>query len=163
MIWVDYLILGIIGLSALIGLARGLVREVASLAIWIGAVLVAWTFYQPLAEALTAWISTPSVRLGAAFLILVFTVLILGALVGHLLSLLVENTGLTGTDRLLGVVFGAARGALLVALLVFLAGLTPLPEDAWWQESTLVGRFQVLAERVLGELPPEVTERLKGL
>lgn len=163
MIWVDYLILGIIGLSALIGLVRGLVREVASLAIWIGAVLVAWTFYPPLAEALTPWISTPSVRLGAAFLILVFTVLILGALVGHLLSLLVEKTGLTGTDRLLGVVFGAARGALLVALLVFLAGVTPLPEDAWWQESTLVGRFQVLAERVLGELPPEVTERLKGL
>lgn len=163
MIWVDYLILGIIGLSALIGLVRGLVREVASLAIWIGAVLVAWTFYQPLAEALTPWISTPSVRLGAAFLILVFTVLILGALVGHLLSLLVEKTGLTGTDRLLGVVFGTARGALLVALLVFLAGLTPLPEDAWWQESTLVGRFQVLAERVLGELPPEFTERLKTL
>lgn len=163
MIWVDYLILGIVALSALIGLIRGLVREVLSLAIWIGAILIAWWFYQPLAEHLTDWISTPSVRLGAAFLILVFTVLIAGAIVGHLISLLVEKTGLTGTDRLLGVVFGAARGAVLVAMLVFLAGLTPLPDDPWWKESALVGRFQVLAEHVLGELPPEVTERLKAL
>lgn len=163
MIWVDYLILGIVALSALIGLFRGLVREVLSLAIWIGAALVAWWFYQPLAEHLTPWISTPSVRLGAAFLILVFVVLIAGAIVGHLITLLVEKTGLTGTDRLLGVVFGAARGAVLVAMLVYLAGLTPLPDDPWWQQSALAGRFQVLAERVLGELPPEVTERLKAL
>jgi len=163
MMWLDYLILGIIALSALIGLVRGLVREVLSLAIWIGAILVAWVLYEPLAERLTPWISTPSVRLGAAFLILVFGVLILGAIVGHLITLLVEKTGLTGTDRLLGVVFGAARGAVLVAMLVFLAGLTPLPDDPWWKESALVGRFQVLAERVLGELPPEVTERLKAL
>jgi membrane protein required for colicin V production len=163
MIWVDYVILGILGLSALIGFVRGLVREVVSLAIWIGAVLVAWAFYQPLAEQLTPWISTPSVRLGAAFLILLFAVLILGAIVGHLLSLLVEKTGLTGTDRLLGVVFGGVRGAVLVAMLVFLAGLTALPEDPWWRESALVGRFQVLAERILGELPPEVTERFQNL
>lgn len=163
MIWVDYVILGIIGLSALIGFARGLVREVVSLAIWIGAVLVAWVFYQPLAERLTPWISTPSVRLGAAFLILVFVVLILGAILGHLLSMLVDKTGLSGTDRLLGVVFGGVRGAVLVAMLVFLAGLTPLPDDAWWKESALVGRFQVLAEQILGELPPEVTERLQKL
>ena len=163
MIWVDYLIFGILALSALIGLIRGLVREVLSLAIWIGAFLVAWWFYQPLAEHLTAWISTPSVRLGAAFLILVFVVLIAGAIVGHLITLLVEKTGLTGTDRLLGVVFGAARGAVLVAMLVYLAGLTPLPDDPWWKESALVGRFQALADRVLGELPPELTERLKAL
>lgn len=163
MIWVDYVIISIVGLSALIGFARGLIREVLSLGIWIGAALVAWTYYKPLSVILEPWISISSVRFGAAFLVLVFIVLILGAIFGHLLTVLVEKTGLTGTDRLMGVVFGGARGALLVAMLVFLGALTPLPDDPWWQESALIGRFQVLAERVLGELPPRVADKLKSL
>lgn len=163
MIWIDYAIVGIVALSALIGFSRGLVREVLSLAIWIGAVFVAWIVYRDLAVHLEPWIATPSVRLGAAFLLVFFAVLILGTIAGHLLTLLVEKTGLTGTDRILGVLFGGARGALLVAMLVFLAGFTPLPEDAWWQESALIGRFQALAERVLGELPPDVMDKLKSL
>jgi membrane protein required for colicin V production len=163
MVWVDFVIVGIIALSALIGFTRGLVREVLSFAIWLGAVFVAWIFYEELSAYLTDWIANPSIRLGAAFLILVFVVLILGAIFGHLLSILVEKTGLTGTDRLLGVVFGGARGAILVAMLVFLGALTPLPEDDWWKNSILIGRFQVLAERILEEIPPEAMDRLKNL
>lgn len=163
MIWIDYVIVGIVALSALVGFSRGLVREVLSLAIWVAAALVAWSFYQDLAVHLEPWIGAPSVRLGAAFLLLFLTVLILGTIAGHLLTLLVEKTGLSGTDRVLGVLFGGARGAVLVAMLVFLAGFTPIPEDAWWKESILIGRFQVLAERILGELPPGVVEKLKSL
>jgi membrane protein required for colicin V production len=162
MIWVDYVIIGIVVLSALIGFARGLIREVLSLAIWIGAVFIAWTYFKEVAIHLTPWISTPSVRLGAAFLIILFVVLILGAIVGHLFTLLVEKTGLTGTDRLLGVLFGGARGILVVAMLVFLGGLTPLPDDPWWEQSALLGRFQVLAERILGEIPPAVADKIKS-
>jgi membrane protein required for colicin V production len=163
MIWVDFVILGIVGLSALIGFTRGLIREVVSLGIWIGAAIVAWLYYKPVASMLEAWISTPLVRLGVAILILIFLVLFLGAVFGHFLARLVEKTGLTGTDRLMGVAFGAVRGALLVAMVVFLGALTPVADDVWWQESSLVGRFQVLGEQVLGELPPTVVDRLKSL
>ncbi|MEA3275346.1 MAG: CvpA family protein [Pseudomonadota bacterium] len=163
MTWVDYVIIGVIVLSALIGLARGFIREVLSLAVWLGAVFIAWVYFGELSVHLAPWISTPSVRLGAAFLILVFAVLIVGAIIGHLLTYLVEKTGLTGTDRVLGVVFGGARGAVLVAMLVFLGALTPLPEDSWWEESMLIGRFQVLAERILGEIPPDIVEKLKQI
>jgi membrane protein required for colicin V production len=163
MIWIDLIIIAVIGLSALIGFARGLIREVLSLAIWIGAILVAWIYHRELATHLIAWISTPSVRLGAAFLILVFAVLIAGSIVGHLLTTLVEKTGLTGTDRLFGVVFGGVRGALLVAMLVFLGALTPLPDDPWWGQSVLIGRFQALAERILDEVPQDVVDRVKSL
>ncbi|MGB5734427.1 MAG: CvpA family protein, partial [Thiohalocapsa sp.] len=117
MIWVDYVIIGIIALSAIIGLARGLIREVIALAVWIVAAVAAWMFYVPLAEQLAPWIATPSVRMAVAVLMLVIGVLIIGAIVAYLLSVLVEKTGLTGTDRLLGMVFGAGRGAVLVALL----------------------------------------------
>ena len=85
------------------------------------------------------------------------------AIIGYLLSALVERTGLTGTDRLLGAVFGAGRGVILVAMLVFLAALTPLQQDPWWKQSALVGRFQVLAEQLLGQIPSETVNKLKNL
>jgi membrane protein required for colicin V production len=163
MIWVDYVIIGIIALSAVIGLARGLIREVLSLVIWVVAAFVAWTFHGSVADQLTPWLSQPSVRVGVAFVLLVFAVLILGAILGQVLTTLVDKTGLSGTDRLLGVVFGAARGALLVAILVYLASLTPMREDPWWKESALIGQFQTLADRILAMVPPELEVKLKSL
>jgi membrane protein required for colicin V production len=163
MVWVDLAIIGTIALSALVGFTRGLLREVLSFVIWLGAVFLAWTFHKELAAELTRWIASPTVRLGAAFLILMFAVLILGAIFGYLLSALVEKTGLTGTDRVLGVVFGAARGGVLMAMLVFLGALTPLPEDDWWQGSALIGRFQSLAALILEQIPPEAMSKLKNL
>jgi membrane protein required for colicin V production len=161
--WVDSILLGVIALSILVGLARGLVREVLSLAMWACALLVAWFQYPRLQPLLAEWIASESIRMAAAFLIIVLLVLVVGTLIGHLVARLVERGGLTGTDRLLGGLFGAVRGGLLIAMAVFLAALTPLPEDVWWEGSALIGRFQVLAEQVLGEVPPEVVERVKKL
>jgi membrane protein required for colicin V production len=161
--WADFVILGLIAVSALIGLARGLVREVLSLVIWASALLVAWVYFSKLEVYLESWIAAGTVRMAAAFVVLLVLVLLAGVLIGHLFSVLVERSGLTGTDRLLGGLFGAVRGGLIVAMAVFLAALTPLPEDGWWKEAALIGRFQVLAERVLGEVPPGIIERVKQL
>lgn len=163
LIWVDYVIIGLIALSALIGFARGLIREVIALAVWGVALAAAWLFHQPAADVLAPWIETPSLRLGAAVLLIVVGVLVAGAILAWLLSILVEKTGLSGTDRLLGVVFGAARGAALVALLVFLLALTPITEDPWWDQSRLIGQFQLLADVILSTVPPEVTDRVKSI
>jgi len=163
LIWVDFVIIGIIALSALIGFARGLIREVISLAVWGIALVAAWLFHKPVAAALAPWIGTPSLQLGAAVLLIVIGVLIAGAMLAWLLSTLVEKTGLSGTDRLLGVVFGAARGAVLVALIVFLLALTPITEDPWWDQSRLIGQFQLLADMILSMVPPEVTDRVKSI
>jgi len=146
-----------------VGLARGLLREVLSFVIWLGALLIAWAFHKELAAELARWLENPPIRLGTAFLILTFLVLTLGSIFGYLLSLLVHRTGLTGTDRVLGMVFGAARGAILVAMVVFLGALSPLPDDDWWQRSSFIGRFQVLAERILEWIPPSAMDRLKSL
>jgi membrane protein required for colicin V production len=161
--WVDYAIIGTVGLSVLIGLTRGFLREMLSFVVWLGALFIAWTFHKELAAELARWLTSPVMRLAAAFLILVSSVLILGAIFGYPLSILVQKMGLTGTDRVLGMVFGAARGAILVAMAVFLAALTPLEEDAWWQESALIGRFQVLAQRVLEQVPTSAVDKLKSL
>jgi membrane protein required for colicin V production len=87
-------------------------------------------------------------------------VLILTALVVFLVGLLVDSTGLSATDRMLGVIFGLARGAVIVALLVLFAGFTAIPRDRWWRESILVPHFETLAIAVRDMLPPEVAEHL---
>jgi membrane protein required for colicin V production len=160
MIWIDYVILGVIGLSTIISLVRGFVREALSLVVWVFAFWVAWTFFRELAGHLGVF-SVPSVRLGVAFAILFIATLIVGALVNYLIGQLVDKTGLSGTDRLIGMLFGAARGALLIAVLVLLAGLTPFPEDPWWQESRLLGHFQELATWLKGLLPEDIGERFR--
>ncbi|MES9845159.1 MAG: CvpA family protein [Candidatus Sedimenticola sp. PURPLELP] len=158
MIWIDYAIIGIIGLSAMISLVRGFISEALSLAAWVLAFWVAWTFFRELAVQLD-WFSVPSVRLGAAFALLFIATLMLGAMVNFLVGQLVEKTGLSGTDRLIGIFFGAARGAVLVAILVLLAGLTPFPNDPWWKESQLIGYFQELAVWLKELLPADIGEK----
>lgn len=161
--WVDYVIIAIIVLSALVGLARGLIREVLSLGIWIAALAIAWIFHREVAELLTTQLSQPSARIAVAFVALVFVTLILGAILGALLTRLIDRTGLTGIDRILGLVFGTARGGVIVAMAVFLVALTPLPEDVWWRESTLIGDFQVLADWILSQTPADLQAWMKQL
>jgi membrane protein required for colicin V production len=161
--WVDYAILGVIFLSALVGLSRGLIREVVSLGVWIAAILIAWFFHRDVAELLVPYLSQPSVRLGAAFIGLVLVTLMVGAILGAILSALIDRTGLTGVDRVLGLGFGAARGLVIVAMAVFLAGLTPMTEDPWWEESLLISELQTLATWLISLVPDEVQARVKSL
>jgi len=76
---------------------------------------------------------------------------------------LLKKKGLTGIDRILGGVFGAARGVILVAMVAFVGSLIPLPEDGWWRQSPLIGHFRILAERILEHTPVQVTDWLKDL
>ena len=156
MLWVDTLIIAIIAISTIISLIRGFVQEAVSLATWIAAFALAWFFFRPLAAELQPWIDVASIRLGVAYGAILLVVLILGALVNRFMKTLVDTTGLSGTDRLIGIFFGAARGAVVVAILVLLAGLTPFPEDAWWVESRLIPHFEEMAVWMKGYLPDDI-------
>ncbi|HOB60573.1 MAG TPA: CvpA family protein [Candidatus Competibacteraceae bacterium] len=160
--WADYLILFIVALSMLIGLWRGLLREVISLATWIAAFAIAYLFAEDGAVHLTPYLSTPSLRIALAFGGLFLATLLLGGLIGILASYLVHYTGLTGTDRVLGMVFGLARGYTIIVLLVLAAGLTPLPQDPWWQQSKLLPYFQDTALQLRTLLPPELTQYFRS-
>lgn len=157
--WADWAIIAIISVSSLISLKRGFVREAFSLLTWVAAFIVARLFTAPLAALLASSIETPSVRLVVAFVLLFAATLILGALVANLLSALVKATGLSGTDRVLGMGFGLARGALVVVALLILAGMTPMPQDRWWQESRLIPHF-ALMESWTREVAAEVSAAL---
>jgi membrane protein required for colicin V production len=170
--WTDYNILGVLALSVLVGLWRGLVSEVLALVIWIAAFWVAWSFGPAVARHFEHVIELPSARIIVGYGLCFVAVLILGALLRFVISRLVESTGLSGTDRLLGMLFGLVRGVLLVTLLVFLIGFTAFTRDPWWQQSVLLPQFQHVAAWLGQQVPPgvrdyihppAVLDRLSGL
>jgi len=159
--WVDLVIIGIVFFSAIVSLLRGFVKEVISLASWVLAFWVSVVFSSQLAPLLPASIEVPSIRLAVAFVVLFLLTLIVGAVINFLLSQLVKKTGLSGTDRSVGMIFGIVRGVLLVTILVLLGGLTPMPQDPWWQDSVLIGYFEKLAVWAQDMLPAEVAEHFQ--
>ncbi len=156
--WADYVVIGIVVLSALVSLIRGFIKEAISLATWIIAAWVALKYTPLVAGILTETVDTPSIRIGIAALVLFIPILIVGALMNYIVGQLVEKTGFSGTDRTLGAVFGVIRGVVVVALIVMLAGLTPIPQDPWWKASTLLLVFQEKITAYKVYLPEEIAE-----
>ncbi len=156
---IDIGIIVLIFLSAVIGIFRGLVREVLSLVAWAAAFYIAFRFHGELATYLSS-IQPESLRNGAAFLGVFFIVLIGFSLFNYVVAKLVDSTGLSGTDRLLGVIFGVVRGAAIVLVLVVLSGLTPLPDSKSWHKSTLIPHFQQAGQWVKGYLPEDFAKYL---
>lgn len=154
--WVDFLIIGLIAVSAVISLFRGFVKEAISLATWVVAFWISLAYATALSELLPAAVSDHTLRIGIAFAGLFIVTLVLGGVVNVLAGQMVKRTGLSGTDRSLGVVFGLLRGALLVALLVLLGTLTVMPSEPWWLESKLLPFFQNLAIWLRGFLSEDL-------
>jgi membrane protein required for colicin V production len=144
---IDWIIIGIVSLSTLISLKRGFVKEALSLVTWIAAFLIARLFSTELAPLLTEYISSSSTRLVAAFALLFVATLIVGAMINHLVGELVRLTGLSGTDRMFGTIFGLARGLMILVVVVALTKLTPLTEDKWWKESIIIPELLKLEQR----------------
>jgi membrane protein required for colicin V production len=146
MSWIDFTILAVIALSAVISLVRGFVKEAISLTVWIAAFFIASSYYPHLASLFTN-ISEPTIRNASAIAILFISSLILGALINYVVSKLVQSTGLSGTDLLLGLVFGALRGVLVVSAILFFAdAFTPAASSDWWRQSTLIPEFSFIIE-----------------
>lgn len=134
---VDLALILILAASILIGAVRGFVRESLSLVIWVAALIIAGLFAGALAEALAAQIRAEGLRYPLAFGALFIGTLVVGSLVTRALGMLVDATGLTGLDRALGVLFGAARAGIV--LVVAAAMTAPIFADSgWWQASLLL-------------------------
>lgn len=157
MVWVDIVIPGIIAVSALLSLMRGFVREALSLVGWLAAFWVALTFADDLANLFLTGISVPSLRIIVAFTILFVITLVVMALINNLAGQLIKKSGLKGTDRMIGMLFGVARGAIVVSVLVLLAGFTTMTQDPWWNDSVMIDVFHEFAVWLRQIVAPDIT------
>lgn len=158
----DIVILSVLLVSVLIGLFRGLVGEVLSLARWVAAFWIAAVFGARVGQLYSPWLHEPEARIVAGSITCFVAVLIAAGLVMWLVRRVLSFSHLRAGDSLLGMLFGLARGLLLVTFGVLMLGFTPVPRDAaWWQQSLLLPGFVNGADWLAGALPPEATHYLE--
>jgi membrane protein required for colicin V production len=155
---VDYAILALLAISAVVGVIRGLLREVVALVTWIVALIVAWRYSGLLEPHLGGLLSQPAVRLWTARAILLLAVLLLGAGIGWVAVYLVRLSLFSGMDRFLGFVFGLVRGLVILGVLVLFCQTLRLDSERWWRKSTLIP-YGVDIASVVRSLVGEALER----
>jgi len=157
----DYVVLVIMGLSVLLSILRGFVREALALVSWLAAFFVAKLYTLELAPLLPQSIPSQSLRLLAAFLILFLATLLICSLLAIALSEVFKRVGLGWMDRCLGALFGLARGMIIVGVLVLLGGLTTLPKDARWRNAMFSAPLEAMVISLLPWFPTDIAKHVK--
>ena len=157
----DIIILAVLALSMLFGLMRGFVAEVISLICWIAAFWVAWMFGDTIAAWYGQWLHQPTARVVAGYLTCFLGVIAVGSLVGWAFAKLMRGGVLSGGDRFLGMLFGFARGVLLVLVVVWVLAFTPAPRETWWRTSQLLPLFVQGTGVISQHVPPDVTQTVE--
>lgn len=156
----DYAVLVIIGVSILLSVMRGFLREVMALLAWVVAFWVANLYTASFAPMLPASIPSPELRLLAAFAALFLATLLVMTLIAITVGQLLKAIGVGTWDRALGAVFGLARGIIMVLVLVLLSGLTSLPKQPLWKNAMLSSPLEALVMQFKPWLPADLAKRL---
>ncbi len=156
----DFVLLGVLGLSALLGAMRGLVAEVLSLAVWIAAFWLAFAYGAQIAPWFAGSVHDAAMRLFLAYAVVFVAAMIAGGMVTWFVGTLVRSLGLGGVDRFFGLTFGAVRGVALGCVIVLLLGFTTLPQEAQWRSSPLLPQYQRGAEWMKDWLPQAAAEHV---
>ena len=157
----DYIVLAVVGLSIILSVMRGLVKEVLSIFGWVAAFYVGRTYTDQILPLIPLDVPTESLRVLAAFLVLFLATLLLSTLLAIAISAIFKKIGLGWLNRVLGAVFGTFRGVLIVCVLVFLAGLTEAPKDARWKNAMFSAPIEALVISMLPWLPEGISKHVK--
>lgn len=141
MVWVDWLVIGIVSVSTFASLIRGFVKEAISLATWIAAFILARSLQPNMDLLLEPYIVSPLLRAVAAFGVLFVGVLVIGGIIASLIGKLIAITGLSFFDRAMGSVFGFARGVIIVVVMIAMVNVTPMSQQDAWKNSWLIQEF----------------------
>lgn len=156
----DWIFAAILLASMLIGAWRGLVFEVLSVAGWVVSFFVAQWFASDMAAVLPLGNSDGALRYAAGFIVVFVGAVFACGFLAWVAKKLVEAVGLRPADRTLGAVFGVVRGVVLLLVVTVVAGLTPLHEAAWWQESRSAPVLGGLLQALKPALPEEFGRHL---
>ena len=156
----DYALLFLLGCSVILGTKRGVVREVLSLGSWAAAFFVANMYAKELALMLPEALGAEYLRLIAAFIILLIAVRIAVMLLIRTTDVLIGAGGLSGLNRMLGSLFGLARGVLLALVLVLLCGMTSIPQEPFWKNARFSPYAEEAAVKVMAYLPEGIAKSI---
>ncbi len=157
----DWVALAVVAASSLLGVWRGVVSEILALAAWVAAFFAARQFGNDAGTMLTRWIADPAIATAAGYAAVFVAVLLLFSAARLLLSMLLRAVGLGLLDRLLGSVFGVARGVAIVLAGVMLAGMTSMPKEKWWREAILAPPLETAVVAAKPWLPSDVAKRIR--
>ncbi|MEQ1767256.1 MAG: CvpA family protein [Methylotenera sp.] len=157
----DYVVLVIIGLSIVLSMMRGFFREALAILGWIAAFIVAKTYANQILPMMPDNIPNESLRILAAFLVLFLATLLVTSLLAIALSAIFNKIGLGWLNRLLGALFGLVRGILIVCIVVFLAGLTDVPQDTRWRNAMFSAPVEALVISMLPWVPNSIAKHVK--
>ena len=161
MTWVDYVVLFVLGLSLVMSVWRGAVRELFSLLGWVLAYFASIYYAATVAEHLPSAIADPRLRMLAAYVAIFAGVALTSTVLGITLSGLLKLIGLGAFDRLLGVVVGLLRGLLIVLVLTLGAGMTSVPHSAAWRNSTFSPLCEAAGVAIKPLLPAKLAQHIR--
>jgi membrane protein required for colicin V production len=161
MTWFDIAVLIVLGLSMLVGVMRGFVKEVMAIAAWVIALVLARQFGPTVANWFPAALQPAGLRLAVGFACTTFGALMLLWLVTYFAMQIIRAKGLSLADRTIGAIFGLVRGVLIVLVGVLVAGLTSLPKEHGWRNAWLSSPFEALAVSVKAWLPESIRTRIQ--
>jgi membrane protein required for colicin V production len=156
----DYVVIAIIGFSLLFGLWRGVMGEMIALAAWVAGIFAAIEFGAQAGDIFLSGISEHGLRTLAGCALVFAGVLLAMALVRLAVRRMVKALGLTASDRLLGMVFGLARGLLLVLILVAAGGMTEAPKQTWWRGAALAPPLETAVLIARQWLPDDLAKKI---
>ena len=159
--WVDLVIIAIVGLSVITGLSRGFIKELIALGVWIVAIWLAFTYLSTVEGMLLPYLHDQTVRKVVAFIAILLATIIAGGVVNLVLGLILRHSGLSGTDRLLGMGFGFVRGVFIVALIMLVLQMAAIPNH-FLQQSRLYPKFVPIVNW-LGGFMPNLISKVKVL
>ncbi len=142
---IDIAILIIMALSSVLGLWRGLIKEMLALSIWIATFLLFRIYSEPLAELMSDMIENDYIRNATAFTLLLIAIMMIGALLHFMMSKLPTITGLQLINHSLGAVVGVAKGVIIVLVILFISNAF-VSETELWQQSQLIPYGMTLIE-----------------
>ena len=154
----DIVILTVMGVSLVFGLFRGLLRELLSLVSWILAFWIAYRYSSSFAQVIDQALQNPTLSQAVSAILVFVLVLVALMLLASLLSKIFKATGLAGTDRILGGLFGLGRAVVILSVALILAGHTAVNEQDWYNASMMIPVFDRVLDWVAGYLPPGTME-----
>jgi membrane protein required for colicin V production len=162
MVTLDYIVLAIVLISAVVGAFRGFLREVFSVISWILAVWLAWRFAPHLAPKFGGALRDPVYGMWAARTLIFLPVVIAGYYLGAAVNHFVRLSMFSGLDRLLGFVLGLARGLVIIGIGIILAQAMRLDDETWWKQSRLVAGLKPVAGALRALAGDRLPSRLAG-